>query len=157
MTSNQPRDWDKEMAEIDKIMGQAPPAQLPAGSGAAPAPAPRAGSAPARGPAAAPPAVAGRGARFSTWLRVGLGVVLAAAMTQWPYFHSCGLPLMLYLGAVGVVLVSGAWGMVSSWHRRMAAAHIISLGVLVWGGVLLAATLLPRVGYAGQVATWFCP
>ncbi|MBX3147208.1 MAG: hypothetical protein KF785_10610 [Gemmatimonadales bacterium] len=154
MTSNQPRDWDKEMAEIDKIIAQTPPAQLGAGSGPA-APAPRTGAAPARAQAPAAP-VAGRGARFSTWLRVGLGVALAAAMTQWPYIHACGLPLLLYLGAVGVVLVSGVWGMVSSWHRRMAAAHIVSLAVLIWGGILLAATLLPRIGYAGQAAPWFC-
>ncbi len=153
MTSNQPRDWDKEMAEIDKIIAQAPPPQV--GSGSA-APAARSAPAPTRAPAPAAPSVVGRGARFSTWLRVGLGVALAAAMTQWPYIHACGVPLMLYLGAVGVVLISGAWGMVSSWHRRMAAAHIISLAVLIWGGILLAATLLPRVGYAGQVATWFC-
>ncbi len=154
MTSNQPRDWDKEMAEIDKIMAQAPPAQLSAGTKAV-APA-AAGKAPAA--RTAPPAApVTRGGALSTWIRVGLGVAVAAGMTQWPYFHACGPWLFLYLGAVGIVMVSGLWGMVSSWRRRMGLAHSLALAVFVWGGVLAADSILPRIGYAKRAAVWMCP
>ncbi len=149
MTSNRPRDWDKEMAEIDKIIDQAPPAPLSAGKPAAPAPA---GSPPAR--VAAP---VSRGGALSTWLRVGLGVALAVGMTQWPYFYACGTWLFLYLGAVGIVGLSGFWGMVASWRRRMGLAHSVALAVFLWGGVLAAASVLPRIGYAKRAAVWMCP
>jgi len=154
VSAEQPRDWDKEMAEIDKIIAKTPPAQLGSGAGGPPAPAKGGGAAaPAR--AAAPPT--GRAAVLATWVRVGLGVALGIGMTQWPYFHACGTSLFIYLGAVGVVGISGLWGMVSSWRRRMGLAHSVSLAVLLWSGVLAAATVLPRVGYAKRAATWICP
>lgn len=152
MTGGQPRDWDKEMAEIDKIMAKAPPAQLTERSSAGSAPA---AAAPARGVGVAGPT--GRRAVLATWLRVGLGVALAVGMTQWPYFHACGTALFVYLGAVGMVSLSGVWGMVTSWRHRMGLAHTISLLVFLWGGVLAAATVLPRNGYAKRTATWICP
>ena len=149
-----PRDWDKEMAEIDKIIAGTPPARLPSGGGAAPAP-----SAAASAPAARSGggSAVGRKESLATWLRVGLGAALAVGMTQWPYFHACGTSLFIYLGAVGVVGLSGIWGMVSSWRRRMGLAHTISLAVLLFSGVLAAATVLPRIGYAKHAAVWFCP
>lgn len=153
MTSNQPRDWDKEMAEIDKIMAKAPAAQLAPGKAVAAAPS---GGAPPRSAAPASAPVT-RGGAFSTWLRVGLGVALAAGMTQWPYFHACGPSLFLYLGAIGVVGLSGLWGMVSSWRRRMGIAHSFALAVFLWGLVLAAASVLPRIGYAKLGAVWMCP
>ncbi len=152
MTGGQPRDWDKEMAEIDKIMAKTPPAQLTERSGAGGQAA--AAAAPARGKAVAP---AGRRAVLATWFKVGLGVALAAGMTQWPYFHACGTALFLYLGAIGMVGLSGIWGMVTSWRHRMGLAHTMSLLVLLWGGILAAATILPRNGYARLTATWVCP
>ncbi len=156
MSTDQPRDWDKEMAEIDKIIAKTPPAQLGSGPGG-PAPAVAKGAGPAAAPARAAVAPTGRAAVISTWVRVGLGVALGVGMTQWPYFHACGTALFLYLGAVGVVGVSGLWGMITSWRRRMGLAHIVSLAVLLWSGVLAAATVLPRIGYAQRAATWICP
>lgn len=153
MTGGGPRDWDKELAEIDKIIAKSPPAQLP--SGAAPSPAASNTQAVARGPAPAP-AMTRRGA-LATWLRVGLGAALAIGMTQWPYFHACGTSLFLYLGATGVVMVAGVWSSVSSWRRRMGAAHTIALLVLLAGGILAADAVLPRIGYAKRTATWWCP
>jgi hypothetical protein len=137
------------MAEIDKIIAKAPPGKLAAGA------APEAPAQRAAGAAVAPAVPRGRAA-LSTWVRVGLGVALGVGMTQWPYFHACGTALFLYLGAVGVVGLSGVWGMVSSWRRRMGWAHLISLLVLVWGGILAARIILPRVGYAKHTATWWC-
>lgn len=146
--SPQPRDWDKEMAEIDKIIAGTPPAKVTAGS-SAPAPASR------QTPAVAAPA-SGRAALW-TWLRVGLGVALGIGMTQWPYFHACGTALFIYLGAIGTVSLAGIWGMVSSWRRRMGVAHTVALLVFLWGGYLAASEILPRTGYAKRAATWLCP
>lgn len=136
-----PRDWDKELAEVDKVMAKQP-APVPAKAGSAP-PALRAG----------PPG----GSVLGTWLKVGLGAVLAGAMTQWPYANACGIGLFIYLGATGVVVIAGLWGSLSSWHRRMGLAHVVSLLVAWWGFGLAAAVALPRIGYAKHAATWFCP
>ncbi len=156
MTGPGARDWDKELADIDKIIAKAP-AQLPApssgGGPAAPAPAPRP---PGGGVAVAAPAVRRR-AVLSTWFRVLLGVALATGMTQWPYFHACGTAFFVYLGSIGVVGLAGLWGAVSSWRRRMGLAHTISILVLLAGGALAASEVLPRIGYAKRTATWFCP
>lgn len=148
-----PRDWDKELADIDKIIAGTPPAKLapPSGGAAAAAPVSRAPSgAPSGGSVA-------RRDRLATWFRVGLGVALGAAMTQWPYFHACGTALFLYLGASGVVVLSGLWGAMTAWRRRMGLAHVMALLVTLWGGVLVAGIVLPRIGYAKGAAVWWCP
>jgi hypothetical protein len=77
-------------------------------------------------------------------------------MTQWPYAHGCGLGLYLYLGAVLAVTVAGGWASVWSWKHRMAVGHVLSLGVVLWGLVLAAAQILPRIGYAATAASWRC-
>jgi hypothetical protein len=147
-----PRDWDKELAEIDKLMAQ-PQAQVPAKTGA-PAPAP---ARPAGGSAPVPAApVASRKAIFATWLKVLLAAVAAGAMTRWPYAHACGLGLFLYLGASGVIALSGVTGAISSWKRRIGLAHVVSLAVMLWGLGLAAVVVLPRIGYAREAANWFC-
>lgn len=146
--SDQPRDWDKELADIDKVIARMP------SQGASPA-----GSAPAALPAGRPAPMPGGGklAVFTTWLRVALGVALAVGITQWPYASACGLNLIVYLGAIGVVIVAGLWSAVSSWRRRLGLAHTLSLLVLLWGLLLAAREVLPRAGYARQVRTWSCP
>jgi hypothetical protein len=148
------RDWDKEMAEIDKIL-----AAEPAGPPASPVPAgkaARAPAAPAPGAAPARPGGLGKYARLFTWVRLTLGLLLGAAMTQWPYTHGCGLPLFAYLGGVLAVLVAALWSTVSSWKTRSGFAHALSLGLFVWGGFLAAREILPRVGYAKEAAEWTC-
>lgn len=142
-----PRDWDKELAEIDKLMSNQP-AALPAPAG---------GKAPPAKPAVAPPApaVAGKAA-WGTWFKVLLGVIAGAALTQWPYARECGLGLMLYLGALGVVTLAGLWGAVAAWRRRMGLAHTTALLVMLWCLILAAAVVLPRTGYARATASWLC-
>ena len=146
-----PRDWDKELAAIDKMMTAGPaPAQPPAAAPQAPrapasAPAPRGGAAP------------GRYARLFTWVRLALGLALGAAMTQWPYTHGCGVPLFGYLGGVLAVLVAALWSSISSWKTRSAVAHFLSLALFVWGAFLAAREILPRIGYAKLPAEWVCP
>jgi hypothetical protein len=146
--SEQPRDWDKELAAIDRAMAQQqPPAEVPAAKpGAAPAlPAP-------------PPAVAKphKAAGLTTWMRVGLGVVLALAMPFWPYGRGCGIGLAAYLAAAIVVVLAGIWGAVSSWRRHRGLAHIVALLVTLWGLGLVMTEVLPRVGYAKQMIRWTC-
>ena len=148
----QPRDWDREMAAIDKLMAAGPPAPA-----SPPVAAPSAGRAPAAAaPAARRGSVPGRHAPLFTWLRLVLGLGLGAAMTQWPYTHGCGLPLFLYLGAVAAVLVAGVWSTISSWRTRSAFAHFLAIGLIAWGGVLAAREILPRIGYAKTSAEWVC-
>jgi len=157
MTGGQPpRDWDKELAQIDKLIAAGGAA---AGAGAqtpaAPAPtaaAPRA----ARAPAVHEGAPGRRGVLF-TWLRLLLGLALGVAITQWPYVRGCGVPLFGYLVAVAGVIVAGLWSAVSSWRSRSAFAHGLSIALFCWGGVLAAREILPRVGYAKTTASWFCP
>jgi hypothetical protein len=149
--TEQPRDWDKELAEIDKMLAKgpvAPPANAPVPKGSAAQPAISA-------PRAAP-APMGRRAVLGTWMRALAGAVLAGAMTQWPYAHACGVPLLLYTLAAGAVVVAGVWGASASWRSRIPAAHIVSLVVAGWGVGLLASVVLPRIGYAAEQLAWVC-
>jgi hypothetical protein len=143
-----PRDWDKELADIDKVIAK--------GGGA-----PSAGSAPvARSSSGGGTALAGGGGRFAvatTWFRVVLGLLLAVGITQWPYANACGLNLAMYLGAIATVIVAGLWSAVSSWNRRLGFAQFLSLLVLLWGLTLAAREVLPRTGYAREMRTWSCP
>ena len=142
------RDWDKELADIDKVIARAPAA--PASSVPAPV---------AKGkgtPALSAPGTSRRAA-LGTWFQVLLGGILAIGMTQWPYSHGCGIKLFLYLGAAGVVVVAGLWGALSSWRRRMGMAHTLALLVALSGLVLIAREVLPRIGYAKAASTWMCP
>lgn len=161
--TDQPRDWDKELAEIDKLMGKAPPATpAPAApvkaipSGRAPAsPAAVGGAVPARATSAAAPT--SRRERIGTWSRAIAGAVLAGAMTQWPYAHGCGGGLILYSLAAGAVVVVGLWGAQASWRSRTALAHVLSLVITGWGLGLVASVVLPRIGYAAVAQAWLCP
>lgn len=144
--------------------GSAPkPISQPRPSGSAPRPISQmrpSGSAPMpisqRRPSAPSFAQPGGNARAGTWGRISLGVLIAVAMLQWPYDHSCGLDLGFYLTAVAMVLVSAGWGSACSWKNRMPVAHSVSQILLLWGFVLGAGQVLPRVGYAKDLATWRC-
>ena len=143
------RDWDKELAEIDKVIARAPaPAATPGGPPQVPA-------ATQPGKVAMPSST--RKAVLGTWLQVVLGGLLAVGMTQWPYPRECGIRLFLYLGAAGVVILAGLWGARSTWRRHLAGAHAIALLVTLAGLVLVALEVLPRTGYARDALTWMCP
>ena len=149
------RDWDREMAEVDKLLAKLPEADPTLGRG----PRPGAGGGATTVPRAYG-AGAGRGAGGSpvgTWIRVGLGVALGLGMLVWPYSHVCGVKEMFYLTGVGAVIVTGIWTSFSSWRQRLGFAHILSQLLIVWGLVLGAREVLPRVGYAKTGGTFFCP
>ena len=84
------------MAEIDKLIAKeqrgGPPAPVTRASGGVPAPATRPAATPVR---------AGRAA-LAVWVRVLLGVSVAAGVAlAWPYAHRCGWALYGYLIAAG--------------------------------------------------------
>ncbi|HKR56999.1 MAG TPA: hypothetical protein VJS20_11930 [Gemmatimonadales bacterium] len=147
------RDWDKELAEVDRLLNNMP------GHPPAPAPIKPAGGYPPPGQANAghAPRVLSTREWAGTWIRVGLGLLIGIGMTQWPYTHGCGFKLWFYLVGVAAVLTAGVWSSISSWRRHLAWAHIFSQGLIIWGLVLAAREVLPRVGYALHSATWLCP
>jgi hypothetical protein len=142
--TEQPRDWDKELANIDRVLAKQSGSPAPVAPSRSAAPAP---SAPPRAP---------RRSVALTWFWVALGVALAVALPIWPYEKACGLRLMFYLGAVGITGIVGALAAVASWAHRRGFAHVLSLIVLGWSGVLAAREVLPRIGYARQRAAWMC-
>jgi hypothetical protein len=145
-----PRDWDKELAEIDKVIER--------GSGAPPQP--RASEQPGVARPAAIPGPTARASRRSvalTWLWTSLALALALALLVWPYDKGCGIRLVFFLGAAGMTGLAGLIGAVSAWAHRRALAHVISLLVIGWAAVMAGREVLPRTGYAKQTATWTCP
>ncbi|MFI5229857.1 MAG: hypothetical protein ACHQWU_12360 [Gemmatimonadales bacterium] len=160
------RDWSKELAKVDKqlaslsddaLLGTAnqPPAKAGASAGAAAASAPR-GNAPAPAP--------GGGERktsaFGVYARVTLALALGVAMVVWPYENRCGVGLAGYMAAMGAMVVSGLWSAVWTWRHRAARAHTLSLLIVLFGLVLGALDVLPRIGYGKpdlrHPATWTC-
>jgi hypothetical protein len=143
------KNWDKELAKIDK--------QLEAMSDEALLP-----SAAAKTPEAQAEVKAkqSRTRTLGVLARLTLAVALGVAMLFWPYDARCGLGLAAYLGAVVVVAGSGVWTAVWSWRHQTPRAHVLSLLIILWGIVLGAVEILPRTGYAkpdpGHPATWTC-
>ncbi|MGH7524444.1 MAG: hypothetical protein ACREK8_09065 [Gemmatimonadales bacterium] len=153
----EPRDWDKEMAEIDKIIasGKTPvtpaaaPAALPAGSQPA-------RSAPVAASASASVQTRGRD-KVGVWFRTLLGAAGAAALPFWPYGKTCGTMLFLYLlGTLGVS-AAGIWAMRGAWIHRRGVAHIGGLLVLITGLALAGIEIMHRTGPAAGRLSWICP
>jgi len=136
--TEQPRDWDKELANIDRaIAKQAPPP----------------GSAPVAVPSPAPRR------RFValTWLWTLVATILAIALVLWPYDKSCGIRLIFFLGAAVLAMMLGVLGAFNSWAHRQGLAMLVSLLVIVWAGIMAAREILPRAGYTKQALEWTCP
>lgn len=157
MAKEKERDWDREMREVDKLLAKLPedPAIVPRGGVPTVPVTPRpAGSPAAPGTIHAGPA-RGR-AWLTTWLRVGLGLVLGVGMLLWPYSHACGLRLGFYLAGATTVMIAGVWSAVSSWKRRLGIAHSLSIVLIVWGLALAGRQILPRI-YDKTPAPFLCP
>lgn len=153
----EPRDWDKELAEIDKIIASG---KTPVTSGPAPAALPAAPatarSAPAAAAGPASPQTRRRD-KVGVWFRTLLGAAGAAALPFWPYGKSCGTLLFLYLlGTLGVS-AAGIWAMRGAWLHRRGVAHIGGVLVLVTGLALAGIEIMHRTGPAAGRLGWICP
>jgi hypothetical protein len=145
MSGGGTRDWDKEMAKIDKQLESVSDAQLfPEKKGATPVQ--KAQVAEVRETTKSWPAI----------VRLALSVALGIGILFWPYANRCGLGLSGYLLAVTAVAGSGIWSAVWTWRHRAGRAHALSILLLLWGLVLGATEILPRVGYAKQKLLWSC-
>lgn len=164
------RNWEAELAKIDKQLSSISDEQLVAEQRkAAAAPAAVAGAgrtavpAPAALPAGkAPAAVGARPAAgpWATWLKVLVAVAAAVGLMFWPWSPRCGMPLVGFTAATGAVALLGIWSAIGTWRHRLGLAHAASLLVVIWGLVLGAREVLPRVGYAvptvDRAAGWTC-
>jgi len=150
------RDWEKELAAIDRQIAAVPDERV------APAASPRASAVSVGASrAAAPPAAPVRGARaWVIWVQLGLTLAAAASLWVWPWPARCGAPLIGFVAAATGVAVMGCWTAVGTWRHRLGVAHTIALLVVVWGLVLAGRDVLPRVGYAVPTtehgAQWSC-
>ena len=147
-----PRDWDKELAEIDKVIANTrPQAASPA---ALPAPSPRAAAAPSAAPVAT---VATRGRdKFVVWARALIGLGGAIALPFWPYGKSCGTMLYLYLLAALAVSAFGIWTMRASWTHRRGIAHVVGLITLLGGLSFAAFEIFEHTAFAATRLAWVC-
>lgn len=143
------KDWDRELAKIDKQLESVSDEQLFPKSAAKTTPQRE--------------AIAEKQSRTSTlgvMVRLLLSVALGVGMIFWPYEARCGLGLLGYLLAVGVLIGAGAWSAVWAWRHRAGKAHVLSLLIVVWGTILGAQEILPRVGYAkptlDRPSVWQC-
>jgi hypothetical protein len=136
--TDQPRDWDKELANIDRAMAK---------QGAAP------------GGAGTPVAVTAPRRRLVAlaWFWTVLGLVLGVALLLWPYDKNCGIRLIFFLGAALLAVIMAVLGAFASWAHRQGAAMLLSLIVIVWAGIMAAREILPRAGYARESRGWTCP
>lgn len=143
------KDWDRELAKIDKQLESVSDEQLFPKSAAKTTPQRE--------------AIAEKQSRTSTFgvlVRLMLSVALGIGMIFWPYEARCGLGLLGYLLAVGVLIGAGSWSAVWAWRHRAGKAHVLSLLIVVWGTILGAQEILPRVGYAKPTldhpSVWQC-
>ena len=146
------KDWDKELAKIDKQLESVSDAQLFPETKPAP-------GAPGKAPVGVSPGVAADRAAARSWpaiLRLTLAVILGVAILFWPYDNRCGAGLAGYLVAVAAVFGAGIWSAVWTWRHRAARAHTLSILLIGWGLLLGATEVLPRIGYAKQTLTWSC-
>ncbi len=164
------RNWEAELAKIDKQLASVSDEALLAESKAA-APAKTAGRTVAA-PMVAAPARSGAGAAsaglsapaagaWRGWVKVAIAVGAAAGLMFWPWPAACGGPLIGFTAATGAVALLGVWSAVGTWRHRLGLAHVASLLVVVWGLALGAREILPRAGYAiptaERSAGWRCP
>lgn len=144
-----PTNWDDELKKIDKrLESMSDEALLPAKHAATPQ---------------VKAEVVAKQQSTSTLgvaLRLLLAVALGAAMLVWPYSTRCGIGLFSYLAATGMVSLAGVWTSVWTWRHRSARGHTLALLLIIWGGILAAMEVLPRVGYARPTpdhpTVWLC-
>jgi hypothetical protein len=158
-----PRDWDKELAEIDRLMangGSSTPEVEPKAPADPAAPVAVSAHTPGNRPTPQPAGGARLPVRavggLRTWLVTLLGPIGAASLTIWPYQKACGLMLGVYLAGVLAVFGASIWAMRWAWVSRRGMALVVGTLTLVASLILAAAEILPRTGYAAVTAGWVC-
>lgn len=147
------RDWDKEMAEIDRLMAKEAKSGPPA---PAAAPMPQARREPGRVDPTAAAAPLSRRSALGLWSMALLGTLGAGALLVWPYAKGCGTMLAVYLVGVAAVGSAGIWTMRSAWLARRGLPHLVGLAILLAALGLATLEILPRIGYAATALTWGC-
>jgi hypothetical protein len=89
-----------------------------------------------------------RAAMFGAGARLILVFALGAAIVIWPYSRECGWGWFGYLGVEAVIVAGGIWVAFTTWRGRLPKMHTFSLLIVLAGLVLIAAEVLPRIGYA---------
>ena len=160
------RDWEKELADIDRRLGSVPadddappPATAPAKGRALPAVVPTARASTAA-PATTPVARRHWKATAGLLMRLLVTAALLACVVIWPYETRCGPWLAGYLTTIGITALAALWTSIAAWRHRGAVVHVLSLAVLLTTGVYAGLEVLPRVGYAmpnpAHPAMWAC-
>ena len=156
------RNWEQELAKIDKQLASVSDDQLlQQGNAQRPGAAPNASAKPTVTAKASAPVTATKnvGSWFA-WLQLIVAIGAATGLWFWPWETRCGLNAVGFTSATGAVTLLGLWSAVGSWKHRQAYAHILSFAVMIWGLVLGAREVLPRVGYAipseARPAGWRC-
>jgi hypothetical protein len=91
-----------------------------------------------------------RAAMFGAGARLILVFALGAAIVMWPYSRECGWGWFGYVGVEGVIVLGGLWVASTTWRGRLPKMHAFSLLIVLAGLVLIAAEVLPRIGYAAS-------
>jgi hypothetical protein len=89
-----------------------------------------------------------RAAMFGAGARLVLVFALGAAIVIWPYSRECGWGWFGYLGVEAVIVAGGIWVAFTTWRGRLPKMHAFSLLIVLAGLVMIAAEVLPRIGYA---------
>ena len=89
-----------------------------------------------------------RAAMIGASARLILVFGLGAAIVIWPYSRQCGWGWIGYVGVEAVIVAGGLWVAFTTWRGRLPKMHAFSLLIVLGGLVLIAAEVLPRIGYA---------
>ena len=156
------RNWEQELAKIDKQLASVSDDQLLAHNTPQRAPlvAPSAKNAPAAARPPAPIAAAKTVGSWIAWVQLVVAIAAGVGLWFWPWGTRCGLNAIGFTAATGAVTLLGLWSAIGSWKHRQSYAHVLSFAVMIWGLVLGAREVLPRVGYAipslERPAGWSC-
>lgn len=159
------RNWEQELAKIDKQLASVSDEQLLAQGAPQRAPLAAPGNAKnapasAKGSAVSSAAPARSPKSWVAWVQLSVAIAAGVGLWFWPWQTRCGLNAMSFTAATGAVTALGLWSAVGSWRHRQGLAHILSFVVMIWGLVLGAREVLPRMGYAiptvARPAGWSC-
>jgi len=101
-----------------------------------------------------------RSAALGAAARLFLVLALGGAISLWPYPRECGQGLFTFIAVEAVLVAGGLWVASYTWRHRMARTHALALAVVLTGLILIAAEVLPRIGYATvnprNPPQWWC-